>query len=236
MFRSIGWTCCCPASGIVWSTTSTPPHGQCPARRWWTGSSGRRPRTPDAVALTWQPRQSLTYAELEARANQLAWHLRADGIGPEDRVALCFERSPELIVATLAVLKAGAAYRAARPWPSSERTAWLLADASPRRLLTSASLADRLPVSSIPTLYVDSPSALGELAVLPAARLVNADRTRPLRGAHPAYVIYTSGSTGTPKGVVDLSSEHRSLHRHGRVISSAPGRCACRSSRRRSST
>ena len=159
-----------------------------------------------------RPQQSLTYAEAGPRANQLAWHLIVDDIGPEDRVALCFERSPEMIIATLAVLKTGAAYVPLDPGHPAERTAWVLADAQPRRLLTTVSLAERLPAGrSIPTVCVDSPSAIDELAALPIARPGNADRTRPLRGAHPAYVIYTSGSTGTPKGVV---VSHQSIARY----------------------
>ncbi|GAA3887070.1 hypothetical protein GCM10022243_59820 [Saccharothrix violaceirubra] len=136
--------------------------------------AGQAARTPDAVAVTCQG-SSLTYAELDARANRLAHHLIARGAGPESLVALRFPRSLDLVVAVLGVLKSGAAYLPVDPDYPAERIAVMVADARPVVVL----------------------DALPDLAELPA--------TAPevvLRPEHAAYVIYTSGSTGKPKGVV----------------------------------
>ncbi|HTY93776.1 MAG TPA: amino acid adenylation domain-containing protein, partial [Steroidobacteraceae bacterium] len=130
--------------------------------------------TPDRIGLICEGRQ-MSYAELEARANQVAWSLIAEGIGPEDIVAIAMERSLAMVVAILGTLKAGAAYLPLDPDSPPERLAWLLEDARPKRVLR----------------------ALPDLEALPTT----APRP-PLRPQHPAYLIYTSGSTGTPKGVV----------------------------------
>ncbi len=103
-------------------------------------------KTPDNVALLLGDRQC-TYSELDTRANQLAWKLIADGIGPEDIVAICFERSIEMIVAILATLKAGAAYLPLDPDYPAERLAFLLDDARPKSILTTSALRAKLPES-----------------------------------------------------------------------------------------
>ncbi len=151
-------------------------------------------RTPDAVALTFEGTR-LTYRELDARANQLAWHLRSLGVGPEVLAAVYLERSPELVVAMLGVLKAGGAYVPIDPSVPQERVAWLLRNAAPRVVLTQRSLQDRLPSSQVPALCLDT--GWEELAHQPErapAPLATPDNL--------AYVIFTSGSTGTPKGVM----------------------------------
>ena len=151
-------------------------------------------RTPDAVALTYEGMR-LTYRELDSRANQLAWHLRSLGVGPEVLAAIYLERSPELVVAMLGVLKAGGAYVPIDPSVPQERMAWLLRDAAPRVVLTQQSLQDRLPSSQVPALCLDS--GWEEIARHPSrapAPLATPDNL--------AYVIFTSGSTGTPKGVM----------------------------------
>ncbi len=159
-------------------------------------------KTPDHVALLFEDRQ-WTYAELDARANQLAWRLIADGIGPEDIVAICLERSIEMVVAILATLKAGAAYLPLDPDYPAERLAFLLEDARPKRILTSSALCAKLPEASHGLcLLLDTPEVATDLAGFAASAPADADRTTPLRPQHPAYLIYTSGSTGKPKGVI----------------------------------
>ena len=156
-------------------------------------------KTPEQTALLFED-QALTYAELDARANRLAWMLIARGIGPEDIVALCLDRSPELVIALLATLKTGAAYLPLDPDYPSERLAFLLGDADPRGLLTTSALCSRLPDWQH-RLCLDASAVLEELDALPVAAPDDTNRTTPLRPQHPAYLIYTSGSTGTPKGV-----------------------------------
>ncbi len=158
-------------------------------------------RTPRHTALVGAD-QTLSYTELDARANRLAWHLIADGIGPEDIVALCLDRTPELIVALLATLKAGAAYLPLDPDYPRARLAGLLEDAAPRYRLTTTARRDRLP-DGPHTLCLDDPAVTATLAGFPTTAPTDADRTTPLRPRHPAYLIYTSGSTGTPKGVAN---------------------------------
>ncbi|MFC4909841.1 amino acid adenylation domain-containing protein [Actinomadura gamaensis] len=133
-------------------------------------------RTPDAVALVCGD-LSLTYAELNARANRLAHELIARGIGVEDRVALVLPRTPEIVVAILGVLKAGAAYVPVDPEYPDDRIASMLDDANPALTLTRAHEA----------FSADRPAT---------------DPARTVSPANAAYVIYTSGSTGRPKGVV----------------------------------
>ena len=150
-------------------------------------------RTPDNIALVFENRE-LTYAELDAHVNQLAWKLIADGIGPEDIVAICLERSVEMVVAILGILKAGAAYLPLDPGYPAERLAFMIEDAQPRCILTTSGLCASLPDIC---LLLDAPPTAG----FPVSAPTDADRTIPLRPHHPAYVIYTSGSTGRPKGV-----------------------------------
>ncbi|MGY4929166.1 amino acid adenylation domain-containing protein, partial [Streptomyces sp. 900105755] len=154
-------------------------------------------RTPDAVATVCGDVR-LSYAELNARANRLARALVARGAGPEQIVAVVLERSTELIIALLAVLKTGAAYLPVDPGYPSERIAFMLADADPACTLTTADLSTRLPaVGRTPLLLDELPADAG----LAQGNLRQSERTMPARVQHPAYVIYTSGSTGTPKGV-----------------------------------
>ncbi|KXU82829.1 hypothetical protein CR51_42505 [Caballeronia megalochromosomata] len=150
-------------------------------------------RTPDAIALVFES-QSLTYAQLNARANRLAHRLIALGVGPEARVALCMERRLELVIALLAILKAGAAYVPLDPAYPGERLAYMLRDAGPALLIADAT----------------GRQALGDTAALPVLDPESFDDSLPdhdpqvpgLDSRNLAYVIYTSGSTGTPKGVM----------------------------------
>ncbi|WP_170247387.1 non-ribosomal peptide synthetase, partial [Nonomuraea zeae] len=155
-------------------------------------------RTPNGVAVVFGDAK-LTYAELNARANRLARHLIAEGIGPEDLVALMLPRGPELIVALLGILKSGAAYLPIDPDQPAERNALVIDDARPRYLLTTTDIASAAGTYGLPHLMVDQ-TALDDLR--PATDPTNADRVMALTSANPAYVIYTSGSTGRPKGVV----------------------------------
>ena len=152
---------------------------------------------PDAPAVSGED-AALSYAELNARANQLARLLAAHGAGPETVVAVAMGRSALLAAALLAVVKSGAAYLPIDPGYPAGRVTATLADARPVVLLTDTAPAGDLP-GAIPVVLADDPAAT---AGLPRADLTDADRTRPLLPSHPAYVIYTSGSTGTPKGVV----------------------------------
>jgi amino acid adenylation domain-containing protein len=161
-------------------------------------------KTPDAVALVFED-TTLTYAELNARANRLAHHLIADGIGPEQIVAIALPRSLDMVVALLGVLKSGAAYLPLDPEYPAERLAFMVEDARPVRLVTSTGTADRLPVGTV-VLLLDGPEVHTRLLELPANDPTDQDRLRPSAGACSAYVIYTSGSTGKPKGVVVSNS------------------------------
>jgi amino acid adenylation domain-containing protein len=138
--------------------------------------------------------ESLSYAELNQRANRLARHLRGLGVGPEVRVGLALERSPELVAALLAVLKAGGAYVPLDPGYPQERLSFMLEDAAVPVLLTQERLLGALPAHAARVVCVDRDWP--EIAGLEAANL-----TPVATPASLAYVIYTSGSTGRPKGV-----------------------------------
>ncbi|HEX8433121.1 MAG TPA: amino acid adenylation domain-containing protein, partial [Longimicrobium sp.] len=152
-------------------------------------------RTPELVAVVFEG-ESLTYSELNRRANQLAHHLRAMGVGPDARVAIAVERGPEMMVGLLGVLKAGGAYVPLDPAYPAERLRYTLRDSAPAVLLTQSSLADRFADMAIPTVTLDG------------AAWTDQPETNPERAGvtpeHLAYVIYTSGSTGQPKGVMNI--------------------------------
>jgi amino acid adenylation domain-containing protein/FkbM family methyltransferase len=139
--------------------------------------------------------QSLTYAELHARANRLAAELTHRGIGPESRVGIAFERSVEMVVAILATCKAAAAYVPLDPDYPRARLITMIRDADPHVVLTTTELrhcVDGAAVLAVDQLRLDA-GFPGPVSPSPL----------PLRPEHPAYVIYTSGSTGAPKGVVN---------------------------------
>ncbi|HEV3049304.1 MAG TPA: amino acid adenylation domain-containing protein, partial [Longimicrobium sp.] len=149
-------------------------------------------RTPGAVAVRFEGAE-LTYAELDARANQLAHYLRGLGVGPEVRVGLCVERSPEMVVAVLGVLKAGGAYVPLDPEYPAERLAFMLQDAAVPVLLTHSTLEPKRPehAARVVRLDVDGRAIAREPAHAPESGVA---------AQNLAYVIYTSGSTGRPKG------------------------------------
>ncbi|MCT8343380.1 amino acid adenylation domain-containing protein, partial [Photorhabdus kleinii] len=159
-------------------------------------------KTPDATALVYED-QTLSYVELNARANRLAHQLIALGVGPEQRVAICVSRSLAMVVGVLAILKAGGAYVSLDPSYPVERLAYMLEDAAPIVLLMQKKLLGQLAstlVNRVPTVFFD----LQEVETMPTD---NPDaQALGLASHHLAYVIYTSGSTGLPKGV---AIEHR---------------------------
>ncbi|WP_429794769.1 non-ribosomal peptide synthetase, partial [Brevibacillus borstelensis] len=148
---------------------------------------------PDAVAVIFED-QSLTYGELNAKANQLARYLQAKGVGRETLVGIKVERSLDMIVGLLGILKAGGAYLPLDPNYPSERVAYILEDAQAPFLLTQAHLLDRLPKSQSEAICLDTDwDAIGKHSI---ENLPTTAGPEDL-----AYVIYTSGSTGHPKGV-----------------------------------
>jgi amino acid adenylation domain-containing protein len=173
-----------------WSSTAAAPPGETRIHRLIAAVAAR---TPHAVAVLCG-NQSVGYGELEARANRLAHHLRALGLGPEVRVASCLEPSAERVVAFLAVLRAGGALLPLDPGHPAERLGFMLEDAGAAVLLTESSLLPRLPATPARVVCLDRVG--DELAGLPATP--PGERTT---GDSLAYVVYTSGSTGRPKGV-----------------------------------
>ncbi|MET8074610.1 amino acid adenylation domain-containing protein [Streptomyces sp. NPDC005271] len=156
---------------------------------------------PRATALIAED-TTLSYEELNARANRLARLLAAQGVGGEDIVAIALPRSAEMIVALVAVLKTGAAYLTLDTSTPEQRLRAVLDDCAPRALITDAATRPLLGTGPARPLVLDDPATVRALADAPAHDLTDDDRVRPLDPRHPAYVVYTSGSTGTPKGVV----------------------------------
>ncbi|MEU5348183.1 amino acid adenylation domain-containing protein, partial [Streptomyces sp. NPDC020766] len=157
-------------------------------------------RTPDATAVVFEG-DEVTYAELNERANRLARLLIDRGVGSESPVAVMVHRSVDLVVAFLAVTKAGGAYLPIDPDYPAERITYLLTDARPHLVLTSADLASRLTDSHPPYVAVDDLRTIAALKDFEGTDPTDAERRTALLPAHSAYVIYTSGSTGRPKGV-----------------------------------
>ncbi|MFS8068849.1 MAG: condensation domain-containing protein, partial [Byssovorax sp.] len=151
-------------------------------------------RAPDAPALTFEGR-TLTYRELDARANQLARHLVARGVAPGALVGLCVQRSVEMMVGILGILKAGGAYLPLDPEYPRPRLAFMIEDAAVPILLTQVELADTIPAHGADVICLDEDWAT--IAEESADRLAV-----PHEPQRVAYVIYTSGSTGKPKGAM----------------------------------
>jgi amino acid adenylation domain-containing protein len=187
-------------------------------------------RTPNATAVVFG-RVTLTYDELNAKANRVARWLIARGIGPEDVVAVSLRSSPDLVSSLLGTLKAGAMYLPLDPSYPADRLAYMMADARPRCLVTARDLEDRLGEAdpAMARLYVDDPELLEPGAT---NNPTDRDRAAPLELRHAAYVIYTSGSTGRPKGVVvthgslanflGFMSHHYRVHGADVVLSTTP--------------
>jgi amino acid adenylation domain-containing protein len=156
-------------------------------------------RTPDAIALI-HGEDRLSYQELNRRTNRLAHHLRAQGVGPDQLVGVCLERSSEMVVALLGILKAGGAYLPLDPSHPAERLAFILDDARVGVVVTQQPFAQRFSSVGARTVCVDADTDA-------IARAKDSNLDGNVGGHHLAYVLYTSGSTGRPKGV---AIEHHS--------------------------
>lgn len=160
-------------------------------------------RTPGAIALI-SEREQLTYLELNQKANQLAHHLYASGVGPEVLVGLCMDRSVEMVVGLLGVLKAGGAYVPLDPAYPAERLAFMLRDSQAAVLLTKEQVRTRLPEQQARLVSLDT----GWACIAQHSKI---NVQSGVKAYNLAYIIYTSGSTGRPKGV---AIEHRALVNH----------------------
>ncbi|HET8846542.1 MAG TPA: amino acid adenylation domain-containing protein, partial [Ktedonobacteraceae bacterium] len=154
-------------------------------------------RTPDRVALVFEGEQ-LTYRELNRRANQLAHHLRGLGIGPEKLVGICLERSFDLSIGLLAILKAGGVYVPLDPTSPAERLAYMLEDAQVRLLLTQSQWRGHLPPVPPERLL-----CMDEIWEQVQQQESSTPQSQPPHPEQLAYVIYTSGSTGRPKAAMN---------------------------------
>src|SRR5579864_4189180 len=156
-------------------------------------------KTPQTTALVFH-QSSLTYRELDRRADELARRLRAWGVGPDVLVALFLERSLDMVVGILGVLKAGGAYVPLDPAHPANRIAAIVADAQPVAILTQSRLESKLPPLATAVILIDPDSS----SISAPGESPPGELSPPIRASAPndlAYVIYTSGSTGKPKGV-----------------------------------
>ncbi len=163
---------------------------------------------PEATALSFNDR-TLSYGELNRRANQLAWWLRQQGVGPDSRVGIALERGHDLVIALLATLKAGGAYVPLDPAYPADRLSYMIDDSRPVVLITRQSIRAQLSLLSMQSSHIHLIELDGETRPwqqCPTDNIVPADIG--LESHHLAYVIYTSGSTGQPKGVMN---EHRGV-------------------------
>jgi amino acid adenylation domain-containing protein len=150
-------------------------------------------KSPNAIALVEESEQ-ITYEQLNRRANQLAHYLQKLGVTTETLVAICLERSLDLVVGVLAILKAGGAYIPLDPHYPGNRLAFMLADSQASVLITKQRLLEKLPKSSAKTVCLD----------IDIDNIAQESQENPYSSANAenlAYILYTSGSTGTPKGV-----------------------------------
>nr|WP_161990877.1 non-ribosomal peptide synthetase [Pseudomonas caspiana] len=199
----------CGSLSLTLDTTEFNPAQQLPVFRRF---EQQVQRTPEAVALVFE-QQAWSYTALNRQANQLAWHLRAQGVGPETIVALLVERGPRLISSLLAILKAGGAYLPLDSMYPAQRIETMLDDAGVALIITCEALRENLPDSKLPILCLDQDRE--ELAHLPEINPAIEVDHRNL-----AYCLFTSGSTGRPKGV---QIEHRALSNLLGAMQAAPG-------------
>ncbi|HEX8141334.1 MAG TPA: amino acid adenylation domain-containing protein [Pyrinomonadaceae bacterium] len=184
---------------VEWNETATPyPAGQCVHHLF----EAQVESSPEAVAIVCEEGQ-MTYDELNRKANQLAHYLRGKGTGPEALVGILVERSPEMVLGLLGILKAGSAYVALDPVYPVERLSLMIKDAGIRVLITQERLLEKLPVHEAEVICLDTDWS--EISEESAANLESEAGPDNL-----AYVAYTSGSTGVPKGVM---ISHRNIVR-----------------------
>ena len=177
-------------------------------------------RTPDAVAVEAEE-GALTYAELDRRANRLAHHLRARGVGPEVRVAICVHRGAPMLEAMLAALKAGGGYLPLDPDYPADRIACMLGDSGTRVLVTQSTLLDGLPLEGMEPVVLDRDA--DAISAWPETPPAVPGSPFPVPSTL-AYVIYTSGSTGRPKGVgVEHGALAATMAAAGRAFGFGPG-------------
>src|SRR5579864_5785415 len=169
-------------------------------------------QTPNAVAVVFQNRQ-LTYGELDRRANQLARHLLKLGAAPDGLIGICVERSLDMIVGLLGILKAGSAYVPLDPAYPADRIAFMLEDAEAPLLITQSQLVEHLPRGNSRRVLIDSDWY--EIALQSEA-----STALTVDPSNRAYVIYTSGSTGKPKGV---QITHRAVVNFLTTMAQQPG-------------
>ena len=178
---------------------------------------------PAEVAIEFDGAQ-LSHRQVHERANRLARHLVARGVGPDRLVAVMLPRGADLLVTLLAVLKAGGAYLPLDAEHPAERTAFMLTEARPVVLVTAMGTAPSDEAPGIPTIVLDAPETLEMLSVYPVEHLHDAERNGVPTGADLAYVIYTSGSTGVPKGVeIPLRAMHNLLLAMQERLALGPG-------------
>ncbi|GER90134.1 non-ribosomal peptide synthetase [Dictyobacter vulcani] len=187
----------------TWNQTAEP----YPSYHNWTELFAQQvQRTPESSALCYGS-EVYSYQDLEQRANQLAHYLQQQGAGPEVRIAVCLERSPDLCVSLLSCLKAGAAYFPIDPHYPPERIEFLLADAGVAIVLTRSDFQAACSYPAARTIVLDKEQAvIAEQSIESPATSIYPDNA--------AYLIYTSGSTGTPKGVIGT---HRALVNHSQA-------------------
>ncbi len=193
---------------VDWNNTTTDyPQDRCIHQLF----EARVDETPDAVAVVFEEQQ-LSYAELNRRANQLAHHLISLGVGPEVRVAIWVERSIEMIIGLLGILKAGGVYVPLDPAYPRERLAFMLEDSQARVLITQRYLERTLPAHCAHCVLLDQAEAFNQYPVTNFKTAVTPGNL--------AYMIYTSGSTGKPKGVMVT---HANLWHYVHALRSALG-------------
>ena len=178
--------------------------------------------TPEAIAVV-HGEEQLSYAALDAAANRMAHHLIARGLGPDRLAGIALDRSIGMIIALLAILKAGGGYLPLDPDHPAERLRFMIEDASPVCVLTCAGFAGRLG-DAAPLILLDDPDLISNLAARPSIAPTDADRIAALRPGDLAYVIYTSGSTGSPKGVETTQANVAALAWRPAYAALGPGR------------
>ncbi|MEU6603403.1 non-ribosomal peptide synthetase, partial [Streptomyces flaveolus] len=187
------------------------------------GVEAQAARHPDAVAVV-DGTESLTYRQLNSRANRLARMMTGRGVRPDTVVAMALPRSADAIVTLLALLKCGAAYLPVGAEHPAERVSFMLSDARPVLAVTTTERAGTLP-AWVPLLVLDDPATLSELATSPDTDLTDTERGSALHPDHGLFVIYTSGTTGTPKGVLMRAGAIANmLEWHARVVGGGVGR------------